>query len=216
MTKKTYAIGGMTCAACAQRIERVVKKLPGVESATVNLAAETATVHYDPKIAEPTAITGAIEKIGFTIRSAADLKADATKVRKQREITVMWIKTATSALFSLPLLYIAMAPMITIVTLPFTADLHHMMMNTPLTYALIQLALALPVIGVGYRFYTIGFKALWQRSPNMDSLIAIGTTAALLYSIYNTWLIMNGHPAAVESLYFETAGVIITLILLGK
>ena len=76
--------------------------------------------------------------------------------------------------------------------------------------------MVLPVIGVGYRFYTVGFKALWQRSPNMDSLIAIGTTAAVIFSAYNTWKIAQGQFGAVESLYFETAGVIITLILLGK
>ena len=81
---------------------------------------------------------------------------------------------------------------------------------------MVQFLLVLPVIGVGYRFYTVGFKALWQRSPNMDSLIAIGTTAAFIYSVYNVFQIANGNFKAVESLYFETAGVIITLILLGK
>ena len=89
-------------------------------------------------------------------------------------------------------------------------------MHFPLIYALVELLLVIPVIGVGYRFYTVGFKALWQRSPNMDSLIAIGTTAAVLYSLYNIFQIAAGHFSAVNALYFETAGVIITLILLGK
>ena len=89
-------------------------------------------------------------------------------------------------------------------------------MRYPLIYALAELLLVVPVIGVGYRFYTVGFKALIQRSPNMDSLIAVGTTAAVLYSLYNTWQITQGVFSAVDALYYETAGVIITLILLGK
>lgn len=104
--------------------------------------------------------------------------------------------------------------MINIIQLPFPAGIAPM--ENPLTYALVELLLVAPVIGVGYKFYTIGFKALLQRSPNMDSLIAIGTTAAVLYSIYNTFQIAEGHFMAVDSLYFESAGVIITLILLGK
>jgi Cu+-exporting ATPase len=107
-----------------------------------------------------------------------------------------------------------MAPMITWVRLPFPSALDPM--RFPLIYALTELILVLPVIGVGYRFYTVGYKAIINRSPNMDSLIAIGTTAAVLYSVYNTWQIAMGHFMAAESLYFETAGVIITLILLGK
>jgi len=109
-----------------------------------------------------------------------------------------------------------MAPMINFVSLPLSAELHHLMENNPLHYALIELFLTVPIIGAGYRFYTVGYRSLLRLSPNMDSLIAIGTTAAVLYSIYNTWQIAIGHPEAVEALYFETAGVIITLVLLGK
>lgn len=217
MNKQTLQIGKMTCAACAQRIEKVVKKLPGIESAAVNLAAETATVHYDPKLIQLAAIQSAIEKIGYTVIPAnAAKKPGERDLRKQKEITRLWTKTALSALFSLPLLYLAMVPMITFVRLPFYNDLHHLMMNESLTYALVELLLTLPVIGVGCRFYTVGFKSLWQRSPNMDSLIALGTAAAFFYSLYNTGRIVAGDKTAVESLYFESAGVIITLILLGK
>jgi Cu+-exporting ATPase len=109
-----------------------------------------------------------------------------------------------------------MVPMINFVNFPFSTKLHHLMTDSPLVYALIQLFLTLPVIGAGYRFYIVGYKSLWRRSPNMDSLIAIGTTASMLYSVYNVWRIMTGRFEAVESLYFETTGVIITLILLGK
>lgn len=211
----TIPIGGMTCAACAQRVEKGIKKLEGIASVSVNFATEKATVVYDPHQVRLSAIREAIEKVGYKALeiNKADA-ADEDRVRKQKEIKTLWTKFIVSAVFSLPLLYIAMVPMIKIVKLPFPAGLDPM--HFPLLYAVIELLLTIPVIGVGYKFYTIGFKSLWQRSPNMDSLIAIGTTAAVLYSIYNTFQISAGHIMAVESLYFETAGVIITLILLGK
>ncbi|MDR1204080.1 MAG: heavy metal translocating P-type ATPase [Peptococcaceae bacterium] len=213
--KVTIPIGGMTCAACAQRVEKAVKKLEGVTGASVNLATEKATVTYEPRTIRVSAIRAAIEKAGYkALEISKTDAADEDRARKQKEIRTLWTKFAVSALFSLPLLYIAMAPMITFVRLPFPSGLDPM--NYPLIYALTELLLVIPVAGVGYRFYTVGFKALIQRSPNMDSLIAIGTGAAILYSVWNTWQIMNGQFGAVESLYFESAGVIITLILFGK
>lgn len=211
----TIPIGGMTCAACARRVEKAVGKLEGVESSSVNFATEKATVAYDPRKVRLSAIKAAIEKAGYQALEVnkADA-ADEDRLRKQQEIKTLWTKFITSAVFSLPLLYIAMAPMISFIRLPFPSAIEPM--NYPLAYALTELVLTAPVIGVGYKFYTIGFKALFQRSPNMDSLIAIGTTAAVLYSIYNTFQIAAGHFMAVDALYFESAGVIITLILLGK
>nr|WP_314465065.1 heavy metal translocating P-type ATPase [uncultured Clostridium sp.] len=211
----TIPIGGMTCAACARRVEKAIGKLEGVESSSVNFATEKATVAYDPGKVRLSAIKSAIEKAGYQALEVnkADA-ADEDRARKQREIRTLWTKFTISAVFSLPLLYIAMAPMISFIRLPFPAAIDPM--NYPLLYALVELILAAPVIGVGYKFYTIGFKALFQKSPNMDSLIAIGTTAAVLYSIYNTFQIAAGHFMAVDSLYYETAGVIITLIMLGK
>ncbi|MDR1570778.1 MAG: heavy metal translocating P-type ATPase, partial [Oscillospiraceae bacterium] len=211
----TIPIGGMTCAACAQRVEKAIKKLDGVESASVNLATEKATVAYNPQIVRLSAIRGAIEKAGYQALeiNRADAR-DEDRVRKQREIKTLWTKFIVSAAFALPLLYIAMAPMIRFVRLPFPASLDPM--NYPLVYALAELLLVAPVIGVGYKFYTVGYKALIMRSPNMDSLIAIGTTAATIYSLYNIFQIAAGSFDAVDALYFETAGVIITLILLGK
>lgn len=211
----TVPIGGMTCAACSQRIEKVVRKIPGVESAAVNLAAETATIVYRPQEVRFSLIREAIEKIGYQVLSVSkDNAGDEDRLRKQKQIRTLWTKFIVSAVFSLPLLYIAMAPMIAGLALPFPAALEPM--RFPLRYALAELLLALPVIGVGYRFYVVGFKALWQRSPNMDSLIAVGTSAAFLYSLSNVFQIASGHFSAVNALYFETAGVIITLILLGK
>lgn len=211
----TIPIGGMTCAACAQRVEKGLKKLDGVDNVSVNFATEKATISYNPQKVRVSTMKETIEKLGYQALEINKVDAaDEDRERKQKEIKLLWTKFIISAVFSIPLLYIAMVPMIKIVRLPFPAGLDPMQYS--LIYALIELILVIPVIAVGYKFYTVGFKALLQRSPNMDSLIAIGTTAAVLYSIYNTWQIAIGHFQAVESLYYETAGVIITLILLGK
>ena len=213
----TIPIGGMTCAACAQRIEKAIKKLDGVTSVTVNFATEKAAVAYEPQKVRVSLVRGAIEKAGYKALEVVGMDAvDEDRARKQKEIKTLWTKFVVSAVFSLPLLYIAMVPMLTQygIVLPYPKGLNPM--AYPLIYALLELILVIPVIGVGYKFYTVGFKALIARSPNMDSLIAIGTSAAVLYSIWNTWQIAAGGFGAVESLYFETAGVIITLILLGK
>ena len=211
----TIPIGGMTCASCALRIEKTLLKQDGVETASDNLATEKATVTYRPQQVRLSGLRTAIEKIGYQALAVnRETAADEDRARRQKQIHVLWTKMIISALFSLPLLYIAMAPMVQGLSLPFPAWLNPM--RFPLRYGMLELLLVLPVIAVGYRFYTVGFRALWQRSPNMDSLIAVGTSAAFIYSLYNVFQIASGHFGAVESLYFETAGIIITLILLGK
>ena len=153
-------------------------------------------------------------KAGYKVLEKADAQLEQDTARKQKEIRILWTKFAISAIFAIPLLYIAMVPMIKFVHLPFPGGLDPMMF--PLIYAIAEIILVIPCIAVGYRFYYVGYRALIMRSPNMDSLIAVGTTAAVLYSVYNVFQIIGGNFGAVESLYFETAGVIITLILLGK
>ncbi len=210
-------IGGMTCAACAKTIERVVGKVAGVDSVAVNFATEKASVKYDPAAVRMSEIKRAIAKAGYTPLAisghggAAGTATDEHKAAKEREIRVLWTKFAVSAAFSLPLLYVAMGAML---GLPLPSALSPM--EAPLRYALLELTLVLPVIAAGYRFYLVGYRAILRLSPNMDSLIAMGTSAAFLYSVYSVFQIAAGNLKAVESLYFETAGVIITLILLGK
>jgi len=217
MNQITIKIKNMHCASCAQRVEKIIKSLEGVQSASVNLAAEKAFIEYDPEKLRLSVIREAVEKAGYPTLESEKLNSTYNeKDQKQKEIKTLWIKFIVSAVFSLPLLYIAMTPMINFINLPFSNGLHHMMKNTPLVYALISFFLTIPVIIAGNKFYTLGFKSLLQRSPNMDSLIALGTSAAFIYSIYNTWQIINKNFTAVEGLYFETAGVIITLVLLGK
>lgn len=208
----TIPIGGMTCASCSSAVERVLKKLEGVESAAVNLATEKAVVRYNSNVIRISQIKQAIKKAGYEpleleIQSSVDQEGE----KRKKEITTLWKKFIISAIFTVPLLYIAMGHMLG-APLPTIIDPHH----HPLNFALIQLLLTVPVIASGYRFYTVGLKQLFRLRPNMDSLIAIGTSAAFLYGLYALLEIIKGNEEMVMSLYFETAAVIITLILLGK
>ena len=211
----TIPIGGMTCAACSQRIEKSLNKLDGVITASVNLAAEKAQVKYNPAVVRISQIKALIAKLGYTpLENEGKNAVDEDRQRKELAIRRLWTKFIVSAAFSLPLLYLAMGSMIWWLPFPIPAFLNPM--QFPLNYALVQIALVIPAIIAGYRFYVVGFRAIWQRSPNMDSLIAMGTSAAIIYSLISTYGITQGNFAAVDHLYFETAGVIITLILLGK
>src|SRR5665648_320570 len=215
MNKETLKITGMTCASCSARIEKVVSKMEGVEQISVNLATEKATISYDPKITDISSIKSRIEKTGYGALDIQEKKiVDENKIGKEKEIKTLWTKFIISAFFSVPLLYFAMGSMIGWLGFPIPAIVSPMLY--PLNYALLQLALTVPIIIAGYKFYTVGYKAIFNRSPNMDSLVAMGTTAAFAYSLVSVYQISNGNFGAVEGLYFETAGVIITLILLGK
>jgi Cu+-exporting ATPase len=206
-------IGGMTCAACSRTIERVVGKLPGVDSVSVNLATEKASVTYDLETASPSEIKRAIRKAGYTPFDIADsgARVDEHRAAKEREIRTMWTKFIVAASFAIPLLYVAMGAMLGLPLPSPVAPMDH-----PLRYALFEIVLAIPVIIAGHRFYVVGFKAMLHAAPNMDSLIAMGSSAAILYSLYSVFRIAGGDLKAVDDLYFETAGLIITLILLGK
>ncbi|MDR1917141.1 MAG: heavy metal translocating P-type ATPase [Synergistaceae bacterium] len=214
-------IEGMTCAACAARIEKVLGKRQGVKSASVNFATERATVVYDPGTIKLAQIKSAISDIGYKPLDIEKKGAiDEDRIRREREIRAQGRRFAIAVIFAIPLLYLAMGSMIWWLRFPIPRLLRPM--QYPLNYAIVQIILTVPIIIVGRRFYTVGFKALLQRSPNMDSLIAIGTSAAIIYSLYSTGQIMNGvfrtpdGGMMVDGLYFESAGVIIALILLGK
>ncbi|MDR2161760.1 MAG: heavy metal translocating P-type ATPase [Desulfovibrio sp.] len=213
---ETLVIGGMTCAACAARIEKVLGRLEGVLSASVNLATERASVSFDPARTEIPVIREAIEKSGFRVSDVnRQGSGDEDRLRKGEEIRSHRRRFLFSAAFGLPLLYLAMVPMTpSLHWLPFPPPLHPM--PHPLRYALAELLLALPIIFVGRGFYAGGVRAILAGAPNMDSLVALGTAAAALYSLYSTRLAASGNHAAVDNLYFESAGVIISLILLGK
>lgn len=214
--KETLRVSGMTCAACSARVENAVSKLPGVVQASVNLTTERLVAEYDPSVVSLQDIGAVIEKTGYGWSEIIDAAqaVDEDKLSKEREIKTLKLKVTIATLFSLPLLYIAMGHMLPGIKLPLPTFIDPM--NFPLNFALVQIALVIPVIAVGWRFYYVGFRALAMLAPNMDSLIAMGTSAAVLYSVYSTYLIYQGDFGAAEYLYFETAGVIIALILLGK
>jgi len=208
----TIPIAGMTCAACSSRIERVLGRLEGVTSVAVNLAAEKAYVTYNPAITRLSLLKQAISKAGYTPLEVDRVdQVDTDRERKEQEITILWRKFSFAAIFTLPLFYLAMGDML---GWPLPPSLTSM--ANPTGFALLQLALTIPVLIAGYKFYTIGFRTLLQGNPNMDSLIAVGTSAAVIYSISSIYRITQGDHSAHHELYFETAGVIITLILFGK
>lgn len=208
-------IGGMTCASCSKAVERALGKLEGVEVATVNLATEKASIKYNSEKLRLSEIKQAITKAGYQPLEIENKdRVDEDKARKEREIKTLWTKFIVSAIFSVPLLYIAMGHMVTWWKVPIPAIINPM--QYPLNFAIVQILLTIPVLIAGNKFFTVGYKAIWRRSPNMDSLVAMGTTAAVLYSLYATWRISTGVFRYAQDLYFETAGVIITLILLGK
>ncbi|MBN2544784.1 MAG: copper-translocating P-type ATPase [Spirochaetes bacterium] len=208
-------IQGMHCASCVNTIEKTLKSLNGINEASVNLATEKAYVKFNPDEIRLFQINDAINKTGYkAVENEEESDYDLDALRKKKEIKKSWMRFWMSALFSLPLLYIAMVPMIQWIKLPFPNILDPM--NNPLIYALTELFLVIPVIYVGRSFYTHGFKTLLNRSPNMDTLIALGTMSAFFYSLYSTVQIWLKNFDHVNYLYYETAGVIITLILLGK
>lgn len=209
MTVKTLTVEGMTCASCSAAVERVTRKLDGVAESKVNLATEKLTISYDPSKLRLSDIKSAIEKAGY--RAKEEEGVDLDKEKKEKEIKGLWRRFITSAIFTLPLLYIAMGHM---VGLPLPGVLHPDM--NPAAFALVQLILTLPPVIVGHRFYTVGFRTLIKGNPNMDSLIAIGTSAAFIYGVFATIMILRGDGTYAHELYFESAAVILTLITLGK
>ncbi len=213
---KKLKINGMACAACAATLEKNIAKLDGVTSSNVNFATETLSYEIDSKNFSQAKISSnvksEIEKTGFSYQE--EINIDFDKEQKEHEIKIMKIKLIISCVFTVPLLYISMGYMLSPVLFPLPSLISPSL--NPLNFALIQLLLTLPVFICGYKFYHIGFKALFNRAPNMDSLIATGTSAAFLYSLYSSYLILKGDLNASHNLYYETATVIITLILLGK
>ncbi|OAH58635.1 ATPase P [Domibacillus aminovorans] len=203
--KKEFDITGMTCAACATRIEKGLNKLEGVNKATVNLALESASVEYNPSLIDTQDITKRVEKLGYGAISKED-KEDNVDYR-EKEIKKQQTKFIVSLILSLPLLWAMVSHF------SFTSFIY---LPEALMNPWVQLALATPVqFIIGWQFYVGAYKALRNKSANMDVLVALGTSAAYFYSLYLTIDSIGSHAHIVE-LYFETSAVLITLILLGK
>ena len=207
--KKEYNITGMTCASCSTRIEKMVGKMDGVSQATVNLATEKMQVCFDQISSQD--IMNRVEKLGYHASEAAPASSVLGNTKEKTAQKELMVRFIICLFFALPLFYLAMGPMISLPVFSFLDPSIY-----PLRYALVQLFLTLPIMITGYRFYTVGFKAILMCSPNMDSLVAMGTSSAFLYSIYSLIRLKRGDAHGLHGLYFESVGIIITLILLGK
>ena len=210
--KIDFTVLGMSCAACSKSAERSLKKTAGVSSALVNIATEKASVEYDPQVCSIDNLRAAIEKAGFRME-LEDKNSD------EDDDTSSFKRFLVAIVFAAILFTISMGPMVGI-KLPSLISPH----DNPLNHALVQAVLALVVMVAGKKFYINGFKSLYHLGPNMDSLVAVSTSAAFIYSIINTFKIAY-EPGFVETilasghhlpLYFESCAMIVALIMLGK
>lgn len=204
--KAEFQIAGMTCAACANRIEKRLNKTEGVSSAPVNFALETVAVEYNPKEVAITDLKETVAKLGYQLeqKGEADGETESPQKKEQRKQTVRLI---FSAILSFPLLW-AMVSHFSFTSFIWVPDIF---MNPWM-----QFALATPVqFVIGWPFYTGAYKALRNKSANMDVLVALGTTAAYVYSLYLTIQSLGAHGHT-DGLYYETSAILLTLILLGK
>lgn len=207
MQNKNFKIEGMSCAACANRIERITRKLPGTESSVVNFAAETLAISFDEEQLSTETITSAVAKAGFKLYADTEVPVEKGVRWNDR----LLLRLCLSLLFLLPLLWISMGSMLG-APLPqaLQPELH------PELFAMAQLLLVLPLLAISYPFYLHGFRNLLTGSPTMDSLVAVSTAAAFMYSVFSLTQIYAGALHAVHALYFESAGTILALITLGK
>lgn len=215
MKQECYDITGMTCASCSAAVERVTRKMEGVQESNVNLATNKMTITYDESKVSPEDIIGRVEKAGFgaALEQIKEKEQEKEEKLEQEEAQhKIRQRVIGSIIFAVPLLYISMGHMLPF-ELPLTRILS--MEENPFNYALAQLLLTVVVLIFGRKFYIVGFKTLFHGHPNMDSLVAIGTGSAFLYSLVMTIRIpFDAH--AVHSLYYESAAVVVTLVMLGK
>ena len=202
MRTRVFRIGGMSCAACSSRIERAVGNVPGVESVDANFGNNTATITYDGTAASDELIRRAVESAGYTLIS--DDREEAEKQEKAA-LKVQGRDLAIAIAFTIPLSILAMGPMFGL-NIPLD----------PLPYCILQILLCIPIMYAGRRFYRKGLPALITRSPTMDSLVSLGTLASLALGLYNTALVAGGDMHAMHSLSFDSVGMIIALVSIGK
>lgn len=208
MAEKNYTVTGMSCASCANAVGKALNKNNDI-NASVNFATEKLNIEYDEKKYNFDKIREIVESAGYGL--VEDMIEDKKMELYQEKIKSLKNRLILAIIFVVPLLYISMGHMLGAVLPEFLNP-----KVNPLNFALAQFVLTLPIIYAGRDFFLHGFKNLVRKSPTMDSLIAIGATAAVLYGIYATFRIVTVDPEAHMDLYYETAGTIITLILFGK
>ncbi len=209
MMTEQFAVTGMTCAACSAHVEKAVSKLSGVQSAPVNLMLGSMTVTYDEKAVTESDIIAAVKAAGYGASPASQtdqgqLRRDQDAALRRRKKHLIW-----SVVFLVPLFYLSMGHMM---GLPLPQVLH----THPLLLACLQLALVIPILSLNRNYFTVGFSRLVKLSPNMDSLVAVGAAAGLVYSLIEMGLLAAGQVSGMPDLYFESAGMILTLVTVGK
>ncbi|RLY03823.1 heavy metal translocating P-type ATPase [Streptococcus hillyeri] len=209
--KETFLVEGMTCASCVLNVENAVKKLDGIESAVVNLTTEKMSVNFDSEKVSSEVIAAAVADAGYGAHVFVEGQEKSQEEREQEHLLGMKTRLIWSAVFTVPLLYISMGSML---GLPLPEWLAHE--TSSILFALSQFLLTVPVMVISRRFYSNGFRALVKGHPNMDSLVAVATSAAFLYSLYGSYHILLGHYHFAHELYYESVAVILTLITLGK
>lgn len=211
IVKETYLLEGMHCTSCALAIEQAVKQLPGVEGAAVDVTTEKLSVSYSTDSLSSAELIQAVRKAGYRAELLDETNMRGQLERLEEQASNEWYRFLWSALFSLPLLYLAMGPMLGLVLPVALAPQSH-----AISYGLVQLLLTLPVLFLNRQYYVNGFKALVKKHPNMDSLVALATSFAFSYSAYSFFKIVTGMDSFVHQLYFESVVVILTLITLGS
>ena len=207
MTKQ-FAVTGMTCAACSAHVERAVSQLPGVQSAAVNLMLGRLNASYDESKVTSDQIIDAVIRAGYGAREA-DANDLAPDKRQDEVVRRMGRRLLWSAVCLVPLFYISMGHML---GLPVPGLFH----ENHLAMAIAELALLLPILLLNRAYFTVGFSRLLQGSPNMDSLVALGAAAGLVYSLIEMGLLVADRIEGMPDLYFESAGMILTLVTVGK
>ena len=209
MMTERFAVTGMTCAACSAHVEKAVSRLSGVQSAPVNLMLGSMTVTYDEKAVAESDIIAAVKAAGYGASPASQtdqgqLRRDQDAALRRRKKHLIW-----SVVFLVPLFYLSMGHMMGL-PLPQVLHMH------PLLLACLQLALVIPILILNRNYFTVGFSRLVKLSPNMDSLVAVGAAAGLVYSLIEMGLLAAGQVSGMPDLYFESAGMILTLVTVGK
>ena len=204
MKKVKFDVLGMTCSSCQAHVEKAVKKIDGVKSVNVNLLSNSMIAEFDENKINESAIIKSIVDEGYnasiSTNSKENQKTENYKKTSDKEVFKMKKRLVLSFIFLIPLMYIAMFAKF----------------NNDLLRAITEIVLLIPIIILNRNYFIIGFKRLFKRSPNMDSLIAIGSTASIIYSLFAFFMIANGNESYANDLYFESAGTILTLITLGK
>ena len=206
MTEK-FVVTGMTCAACAAHVERAANSVPGVRDASVNLMLGTLTCQRDDSV-DPAAIVSAVTAAGYGAAPESEVRRDL-RAEQDASAKAMGRRLLWSAVCLVPLFYLSMGHMM---GLPVPAFMH----TEPLLAGILLLVLTVPILLLNRSYFTVGFSRLCKGSPNMDSLVALGAAAGLVYSLIELGLLAAGKVTGMPDLYFESAGMILTLVTVGK